>query len=100
MNLYMIYKENIMIIDDIDAIAQEKKTMGDDYDVILQNMGQEVLLLRPMQSTKALIYLNSGLQYEVPMSILVDEEENVLSKKLKPHPIFIYQMICTSDMEN
>lgn len=34
------------------------------------------------------------------MSILVDEEENVLLNKLKPSPIFIYQMICTSDMVN
>lgn len=35
LNLYMIYKENIMIIDDIDAIAQEKKNIGEDYEVIL-----------------------------------------------------------------
>ena len=39
LNLYMIYKENIMITEDIEAISIEKKNIGDDYEIIRKNMG-------------------------------------------------------------
>lgn len=45
LNMYMIYKESIMITNDIDVIESEKKNLGDDYDIIASNIGQEVLLL-------------------------------------------------------
>ena len=71
--MYMIYKDNIMIKDDRDAILKEKKNLGCNLHTILQNMGKEVLLLRPLQGGKALIYLESGCEYDVPLSILIDQ---------------------------
>lgn len=61
--------------------------------------------------TAGLIYLESGRQYEVPLSILIDEEilrkqledeggkgQMSLADKLQPEPVFIYQMLGTSDL--
>ena len=83
MNLYMIYKENVMITEDEEEIRNQKKNIGEQYlDIILENAGKEVLLLRTMSTTKGLIYLNSGRQYEVPLDILIDQYDNPLSKRL------------------
>lgn len=61
LNLYMIYKENVMITDDLEEIRKQKKNIGEEFfDVIAENAGEEVLLLRTMSTTKGLIYLNSG----------------------------------------
>lgn len=101
LNLYMIYKENVMITDDTELIESQKKNIGEEYfDVIMQNAGQEVLLLRTLSTVKALVYLQSGRQYEVPLCILVDEEEQTLSKNMKPSPMFVYQMLQNTDNAN
>lgn len=98
LNLYMIYKENMMITFDTEKIEAQKKNIEEAaFDVLMQNAGQEVLLLRTLSATSCLIYLQSGRQYEVPMSILIDEFENKLTKSTKPNPIFVYQMIRTTD---
>lgn len=34
LNLYMVYKENVMITEDPELIESEKKNLGDDYEVI------------------------------------------------------------------
>ena len=61
LNLYMIYKENILITTDMKTIEEQKKNITeDDYEIIAENAGEEVLLLRMKTNTKALIYLNSG----------------------------------------
>jgi hypothetical protein len=58
LNMYMIYKENVMITDEIDLIENQKKNIGpENYEIIFENAGQEVLLLRMLSSVKALIYL-------------------------------------------
>lgn len=56
-----------------------------------------MLLLRNLSTTKCLIYLQSGRQYEVPQCILVDEGQRTLTKKMTPKPVFVYQMICTTN---
>lgn len=66
----------------------------------MENAGQEVLLLRLKTASRGLIYLNSGSQYEVPLNILLDEFDKPLDKKLKPKPVFCYQMISTADNSN
>lgn len=91
LNLYMIYKESTLITNDFQKITDQKKNIGEnDFDIIMQNAGEEVLLLRKKSSSKGLIYLKSGRQYEVPLSILIDEFEKPLGKKMKPKPIFVY----------
>lgn len=98
MNLYMIFKENVMITDETDEIVNQKKNIGEDFlDIILENAGEEVLLLRTMSTTKGLIYLKSGRQYEVPLDILIDENNMQLSKKLQPKPLFVYGMVSCSN---
>lgn len=98
--MYMIYKDNIMIKDDRDAILKEKKNLSGNLNIILQNMGKEVLLLKPLQGGKALIYLESGCEYDVPLSILIDQNNQPLSRRLDPNPFFVYEIICTSDIAN
>lgn len=98
LNLYMVYKENVMITDDTKLIEDEKKVLGDNYDIILENKGQEVILLKLTTQTIGLIYLESGRQYEVPLSILIDEREVQLSEKLEPKSLYIYQMLCVNDL--
>ena len=91
--LYMVYKENVMLTEDLDAIQDEEKNLenlGTNIDVIKANAGQEVILLRLTTSTVGLIYLESGRQYEVPLSLLIDEGPNKLSEKLEPKPLYIY----------
>ena len=34
LNTFMIYKENIMIVNDIEKISKEKKNLGEDFEVI------------------------------------------------------------------
>ena len=101
MNMYMIYKENVMITDDLDVIEGQKKNIGpENFEIIMENAGHEVLLLRLLSSVKALIYLQSGRQYEVPLCIIVDDEMRTLSGNLKPKPMFVYQMINNTDNTN
>lgn len=98
MNMYMIFKENVMITEEEKEIRDQKKNIGEEnLDIILENAGKEVLLLRTMSTTKGLIYLNSGRQYEVPLDILIDQQDNHLSKKLLPKPLFVYGMVCCND---
>lgn len=63
----------------------------------MSNLGEEVLLLGKESQNTGLIYLNSGNQYEVPLSILIDENDELLSKKLRPKPLYVYQMISIND---
>lgn len=61
LNLYMIYQENVLITDDFQKIIDQKKNIAEcDFDIIMENAGQEVLLLRLKTATRGLIYLNSG----------------------------------------
>lgn len=57
LNLYMIYKENIMITNNQDIIERESKNLGACFDIIIENMGKEVILLRLISQQIALIYL-------------------------------------------
>lgn len=101
LNMYMIYKENVMITEDFDLIEGQKKNIGPEiYDVIIENAGHEVLLLRILSSVKALVYLQSGRQYEVPLSIIVDDDMRPLTSNLKPKPMFVYQMLENSDISD
>lgn len=99
LNTFMIYKESVLITSDQTIIQNQKKNLGTYFNVIMANAGQEVLLLRIKHENLALIYLKSGNEYEVPLSILVDYLENPLNDEMEPKPMFIYQMFCTSDFE-
>ena len=62
-NLFMVYKENVMITEDHQIIRDEKKNLenlGTSLDLLLENAGQEVILLRLTTSSVGLIYLESG----------------------------------------
>ena len=62
LNLYMIYQENTLITDDVMKIMDQKKNIDENaFEIILENAGQEVLLLRLKTASRGLIYLNSGL---------------------------------------
>lgn len=39
LNMYMIYKESIMITNDLEMIENEKKNLGEFYDIIASNKG-------------------------------------------------------------
>ena len=97
LNNYTIYKESVMVTNNLQAIKREAKNLGDNFEIIKSNAGREVLLLRTTSPIMGLIYTDSGRQYEVPLSILVDEFGDNLGKKLEALPVFVYQMICTSD---
>lgn len=99
LNMFMIYKESVLITSDQTKIESQKKNLGADYNIIMANRGMEVLLLRVKKENLGLIYLQSGNEYEVPLSILVDEHDNSLEDELLPKPLFVYQMICNSDIE-
>jgi len=94
MNLYMIYKENIRLIeeqDTIDHTMAEVEEYKEYVKIIISNAGQEVIFLRPTTSGNGLIYLKSGLQYDVPLSILEDQDGlrgNKLLKNVRPR--FVY----------
>lgn len=57
LNMYMIYKESIMITNDIEILETERKNLGDFFQIIESNMGQEVLLLGKHKERTGLIYL-------------------------------------------
>ena len=97
MNMYMIMKQSVLITENKELVELERKNLGENYDVIKSNIGEEVLLLRKMSPTMVLILLQSGLQYEVPVSILVDENYDFLTDDLGSKPLFVYQSICLKD---
>lgn len=57
LNMYMIYKESVMITSEIDVITDEQKNLGSNYNIILSYVGQEVLLLGKEKEKTGLIYL-------------------------------------------
>jgi len=64
----------------------------------MANLGEEVILLRATSNQLGLIYLQSGNQYEVPLSILEDQTGNTGTSILKHiNPRFVYQLVKLSD---
>ena len=43
----MIYQENITIVNSKEIIHKERKNLGENIEIIVKNIGKEVLFIRP-----------------------------------------------------
>lgn len=100
LNLYMIYTDKITITSDISLIEQQEKNLGIDFEIIKRNAGCEIKFFNPTSPFKGLIFMENGLQIELPLLLLQDENGESVTAHIEPDPQFIYQIISTSDGEN